>query len=95
MPLMGVLYAKWEGNTMKAKTTESMEDDLRPEYEFDFSQAERGRYARRLKTEGSNLVMIETNLAKAFPDSTSGNMALRSVLGFTKCKHQANHNKGG
>lgn len=30
-------------------------DDLRPEYDFDFSKAERGRYANRIKREGSNV----------------------------------------
>lgn len=69
---------------MKPENTNLMDDDLRPEYEFDFSKAERGRYARRLKTEGSNLVLVEADLAEAFPDSASVNTALRSVLEFAK-----------
>lgn len=56
------------------------EDDLKPEYEFDFAKAERGRYAKRLKAEGSNLVLLEPDLAKAFPDSASVNAALRRLL---------------
>jgi hypothetical protein len=28
-------------------------DDLRPEYDFDFSEVERGRYSVRIKSEGS------------------------------------------
>ena len=39
---------------MKPKTPRDDKDELRPEYDFDFSTAERGRYAARLKTEGSN-----------------------------------------
>jgi len=35
-------------------------DDLRPEYDFDFSQGERGRYYKRLLQEGSNIVVLET-----------------------------------
>ena len=69
---------------MKSKTQDELNDDLRPEYDFDFSTAERGRYARRLKTEGSNLALIEPELAKSFPDSASVNAALRSVVEFAK-----------
>lgn len=69
---------------MKAKTSKQPSDDLRPEYDFDFSKAERGRYARRFKVEGSNLVLVEPELAKAFPDSASVNAALRSVVEFAK-----------
>lgn len=69
---------------MKAKTSKQPSDDLRPEYDFDFSKAERGRYASRLKVEGSNLVLVEPDLAKAFPDSASVNAALRSVVEFAK-----------
>ena len=69
---------------MKVKPSKQPTDDLRPEYDFDFSKAERGRYASRLKAEGSNLVLVEPELAKAFPDSASVNAALRSVVEFAK-----------
>ena len=59
-------------------------DDLRPEYDFDFPKAERWRYADRLKADGSNLVLVEPELAKSFPDSASVNAALRSVVEFAK-----------
>ena len=69
---------------MKPKTPNESGDDLRPEYDFDFAKAERGRYANRLKAEGSNLVLVEPELAKSFPDSASVNAALRSVVEFAK-----------
>lgn len=69
---------------MKDKKLNVQEDDLRPEYDFDFSQAERGRYAKRLKDEGSNLVLIEPELAKSFPDSASVNAALRTIIEFAQ-----------
>ena len=69
---------------MKPKTPHDDKDEMRPEYEFDFSAAERGRYAARLKTEGSNLVLVEPDLAKAFPDSASVNAALRAVVEFAQ-----------
>ena len=69
---------------MKTKTPSELKDDFRPEYDFDFSKAARGRYAGRLKVEGSNLVLVEPDLAKSFPDSASVNAALRSVVEFAK-----------
>jgi hypothetical protein len=56
---------------------------MRAEYEFDFSKAERGRYAKRLKAEGSNLVLLEPDLAKTFPDSAAVNAALRTAVDST------------
>lgn len=61
---------------MKRKST----DDLRPEYEFDYSKGVRGKYYKRLLKEGSNVVVLERDVAKAFPSSASVNEALRSVL---------------
>jgi len=50
-------------DAMKPKTRKEPKDDLRPEYDFDFFTAERGHYAHRLKAEGSNLVLVEPELA--------------------------------
>ena len=69
---------------MKVKPSKQTTDELLPEYEFDFSKAERGRYASRLKAEGSNLVLVEPDLTNTFPDSASVNAALRSVVEFAK-----------
>jgi hypothetical protein len=66
------------------KTKPKPQDDMRAEYDFDFSKAERGRYAKRIKAEGSNLVLLEPDLAKTFPDSAAVNAALRSVVEFAK-----------
>ena len=52
-------------------------DDLRPEY--DLSQLKggvRGKYYRRA-TAGTNLVLIEPDLASVFPDADAVNRALR------------------
>ena len=69
---------------MKPKTPKDLSDELRPEYDFDFSKAQRGRYAHRLRDEGSNLVLVDPELAKSFPDSAAVNAALRSVVEFAK-----------
>ena len=51
--------------------------DLLPEY--DFSCGVRGKYAARM-AEGSNVVVLEKDVQKLFPDSAAVNTALR-VLG--------------
>lgn len=64
---------------MKAKRTNQVEQ-MRAEYSFDYSKAERGKYAKRLMAEGSNVVVLDRDVAKAFPDSAAVNKALRAVL---------------
>lgn len=54
--------------------------ELRPEYTFDYSKAVRGKYYKRIMEEGSNVVMLEPDVARAFPDSAAVNDALRSLL---------------
>jgi len=54
--------------------------EMRAEYDFDYSKAVRGKYYKRLLKEGSNVVVLDRDVAKAFPDSASVNKALRSVL---------------
>ena len=39
---------------------------MRPEYEFDYSKAVRGKYYKRLLKEGANVVVLERDVAKAF-----------------------------
>jgi hypothetical protein len=60
------------------------EDELRPEYEFDYSKAIRGKYYRRLLEEGSNVAVLEPDVASAFRDSPAVNDALRSLLEITR-----------
>jgi hypothetical protein len=59
-------------------------DELRPEYGFDYSKAVRGKYYKRLLEEGSNVVVLDPDVAKAFRDSASVNEALRSLLNLTR-----------
>ena len=80
---------------MKPKKPVVQDDEMRPEYDFDFSTVERGRYAKRLKTEGTNLVLVEPDLAKAFPDSASVNAALRSVVEFANLSAELTQRTGG
>ncbi|MDZ4847344.1 MAG: hypothetical protein SH857_17560 [Chitinophagales bacterium] len=50
--------------------------DLLPEY--DFSKGTRGKYAKQFAT-GTNLVALDADVAKVFPDSGSVNEMLRAV----------------
>ena len=68
---------------MKAKE-KRISDELRPEYNFDYSKAVRGKYYKRLIKEDSNVAILEPDVAKAFADSAAVNDALRSLLDLTK-----------
>jgi hypothetical protein len=52
------------------------DDTMRPEY--DFSKGVRGKYARRY-AEGSNVVVLEPDVAEQFKTSEDVNKALREV----------------
>jgi len=65
---------------MSRESAKKLVDELRPEY--DLSQLKggvRGKYYKRALA-GTNLVLIEPDLAKAFPDTDSVNRALRTLL---------------
>ena len=65
---------------MKKASAKRLDDDLRPEY--DLSQLKggvRGKYYRQA-TAGTNLVLIEPELAEVFPDTESVNRALRLLV---------------
>jgi hypothetical protein len=64
---------------MRAKRQEA-QDDLRAEYDFDYSTAVRGKYYQRLLKEGANVVVLEPDVAKAFQSSAAVNEALRSLI---------------
>ena len=56
------------------------EDEMRPEY--DLSQLKgrvRGKYAERYR-EGTNLVLLDPDVAAAFPDAKAVNEALRLLM---------------
>ena len=59
-------------------------DELRPEYDFDYSKAVRGKYYKQLLKEGANVAVLEPDVAKAFRDSAAVNDALRSLLEFSR-----------
>lgn len=79
---------------MKTKTQKA-HDELRPEYDFDYSKAIRGKYYKRLSEGGSNIVVLEPDVAKAFSTSTAVNKALRSLLDFTRSTQRLTNRPSG
>ncbi len=79
---------------MKAKEKKHT-DELRREYNFDYSKAVRGKYYKRLLAEGANVVTLEPDVAKAFVDSAAVNDALRSLLDLTKTTQRLTKKSGG
>ncbi|HEX9330486.1 MAG TPA: hypothetical protein VF896_01285 [Anaerolineales bacterium] len=74
---------------MKKKTTE-MNDELRPEYNLKslLKDGVRGKYAKKYR-EGTNLVLLEPDVAKAFPNEKAVNDALRLVIKLNKVQDKA------
>ena len=65
---------------MKKAERETEEDELRPEYDFsELKGRTRGKYAERYK-EGTNLVLLEPDVAAAFPDAKAVNEARRLLM---------------
>ncbi len=61
---------------VKSKVT----DELRPEYKrSDFGEFVRGKYADRIKEE-TNVVLLEPDIAQAFPNDEAVNKALHYLL---------------
>lgn len=56
-------------------------DELRPEYDLRvlLKDSVRGKYVDRYRA-GTNLVLLDPDVAKAFPDETAVNEALRLVI---------------
>jgi hypothetical protein len=59
------------------KKVESELDEMRAEY--DFSKGVRGKYAKQY-AEGTNVVVLEPDIAREFPNAESVNEALRSLI---------------
>jgi len=62
---------------MKRSSNKSARKPMRNEY--DFSQGERGKYARRY-AQGTNVVVLEPDVAKVFSNSKSVNASLRKII---------------
>ena len=57
--------------------------------EYDFSGGEKGKYVQRY-AEGTNVVVIDPDVAEYFPDHDSVNEALRHLAAVIARQHQTN-----
>ena len=67
------------------KKIDEMDDELRPEYELEelLKDGIQGKYSKRFAA-GTNLVLLDADVAKAFPSERAVNDALRLVLQLTR-----------
>lgn len=65
-------------------------DELRPEYDRNslLKDGVRGKYANKYR-EGTNLVLLEPDVAKAFPNDKAVNDALRLVIKLSEIQDKA------
>jgi hypothetical protein len=62
----------------------SRKDDIRPEYDFtSMKGGVKGKYVDRIR-EGTNVVLLDPEVAAAFPTEEAVNEALRGVLATTR-----------
>lgn len=66
-------------NTEPSKPNENLQDDLLPEYNFDYSKARPNRFANQ-ENETKISVILESDVAKVFKTSEQVNKALRAIL---------------
>jgi len=69
-------------------------DDLRPEYDFNFSKAARGKYYQQYMA-SSNVVVLESDVAACFPNAAAVNAALRAMYQFTAQANSLTTGSGG
>lgn len=67
----------------KRMNPEDLQDELRPEYDFDFSKAVRGKYYKQY-IEKSNVIVLDPDVAAAFQNAAAVNQALRAMLRFAE-----------
>ena len=66
------------------KPKSTMPDELRPEYQrSDFGAMVRGKYAKQI-SKSTNVVVLDPEVAKAFPNDKTVNDTLRSLLKLAK-----------
>ncbi len=66
---------------MSRKPSPKYDDEMRPEY--DFTGGVRGKFFNEYQ-KGTNVVLLDPEVAEVFPDSTSVNEALRALARIVK-----------
>ena len=68
------------------KKTEKNNSEMKPHY--DFSSGVRGKYARRY-AQGTNVVVLEPDVAQAFPSADAVNSSLRALAKIIRTQKSA------
>lgn len=72
------------------KEIDELKDELRPEYDFSkMVGGVKGMYVERYRG-GTNLVLLEPDVAQAFPTDASVNDALRLLIQIAQRQHPNN-----
>ena len=67
----------------KGKIMKPMSNDPDMMEEYDFSKGVRGKYSKKYK-KGTNIIVIDPDVAEFFPDNEAVNEALRSLIPIIK-----------
>jgi hypothetical protein len=80
---------------MKKRDRNETDDELRPEYDLKklLQGSARGKYVERYRA-GTNLVLLEPDVARAFPDEKAVNEALRLVMQLSKLQNGGKRDAG-
>ena len=73
-------------STKRTSTPDAAADEMRPEY--DFRGGVRGKYVKRLAG-GSNVVVLDPDVAAAFPTPEAVNRTLRAVAEIARGQRPA------
>ena len=63
---------------MSNSKSDPINDDLLPEYEFDYSKAKPNRFALK---DNQRVIVLDPDVAEYFADSESVNRVLRAIIG--------------
>ena len=66
-------------NTQNFEPNQNREDDLLPEYDFDYTEARPNRFATQINQQ-TITVTLESDVAAVFKTSEDVNKALRAIL---------------
>ena len=71
------------------KDKSELNDWMRPSYKrSDFGEIVRGKYAKRIR-ESTNVIVLDPEVAKAFPNDEAVNNALRGLISPTRSSARA------
>lgn len=74
-----------KNESTRKRNSKPADDEMRSNY--DFSGGVRGKYVERYRR-GRNVVLLDPEIAAAFPDSAAVNDALRALLAIAKRAEQ-------